>query len=116
MRGPFLFAAGADESTPVHVAVVLSADGVRAVVAATTRDRLFAGLADYVARAAADRLWPADARRTRTLLAVGANEAAVAHYFDSVGERWDKEWLELRALELLVPVDGAVAVNAGQLS
>jgi hypothetical protein len=116
MRGPFLFAASDDESTPVHVAVVLATDGVRAIVAATTRDRLFAGLADYVARAAADRLWPADARRTQTLLAVGAHEAAVAHYFASVGARWDEEWLELRVLELLDPRAGAVAVNAGQLS
>jgi hypothetical protein len=75
-----------------HVAVVLAADGVRFVASGHSRDALRARLAEYVA-SNAERLWSADEARVRRLLALGDADAAVAHYFATVGARWDEEWL-----------------------
>jgi hypothetical protein len=75
-----------------HVAVVLAADGVRFVASGHSRDALRAQLAEYVA-SNVERLWAADGTRVRRLLARGDADAAVAHYFATVGSRWDEEWL-----------------------
>ena len=84
----------------MHVAVVYVLNEVRYVTAAPTRAALAVRLADYVCRHAGDQLWPDDARRLRRLLAARRFEAAVEHYFASVGGRWDEERLVIEAVEL----------------
>lgn len=77
----------------LFVAVVHSADSIRFVAAATSREALVRQLAAHVWRSGQDELWADDAARVRALLARGEAEAAVEHYFATVGERWDAEWL-----------------------
>jgi len=75
------------------VAVVHTVDSVRFVVTSTCRQELLQELSRYACENALDRLWPEDAAHVAALVAAGAPEAAIAHYFDTVGQRWDAEWL-----------------------
>jgi hypothetical protein len=75
-------------------AVVHADDGVRFVASAATADALAAELAAYVSERCDDVLWPAVAQRVRSLLDRSDFEAAVAIYFENVGDRWDTERLE----------------------
>jgi len=75
------------------VAVVHTADAVRLVATAASRGELVRRLAGHVRRCGPDELWAGDWARARALLGGGELEAAVAHYFAKVGQRWDKEWL-----------------------
>lgn len=84
----------------LHVAVVYGPSGLRHVTAAESRAALAVRLADYVRQHAGDQLWPVDARRLRRLLAARRFEAAVEHYFASVGGRWDEERLLIETVEL----------------
>lgn len=90
----------------LHVAVVYGLNEVRYVTAAATRAALASRLADYVRRHAGRQLWPGDARRLRRLLAARRFEAAVEHYFASVGGRWDEERLVVEAVDV-DPMPGA---------
>ena len=82
----------------VHVAIVSARDGVRLVAACRTERELLRRLARYVIHHATWQLWPADARRVRSLVARGALVAAIDCYFARVGERWDDERLLRLAL------------------
>jgi hypothetical protein len=84
----------------LHVAVVYGPSDVRHVTAAESRAALTVRLADYARRHAGNQLWPVDARRLRRLLAARRFEAAVEHYFASVGGRWDEEWLVIKTVDL----------------
>jgi hypothetical protein len=84
----------------LHVAVVYVLNEVRYVTAAATRAALAVRLAAYVRRHAGAQLWPDDARRLRRLLAARRFEAAVEHYFASVGDRWDEERLVIEAVDM----------------
>ena len=77
----------------LFVAVVHTIDTVRFVAVSTLRAELLRQLAHYAAQRGPDALRAADADRLRALLADGEPEAAVAHYFATVGQRWDEEWL-----------------------
>jgi hypothetical protein len=97
----------ADDAAPredggglLHVAVVCGPNDVRYVTAAESRAALAVRLAGYVRRHAGNQLWPDDARRLRRLLAARRFEAAVEHYFASVGGRWDEERLVIKTVEL----------------
>ena len=89
-----------DDGRFLHVAVVYGLSDVRYVTAAESRAALAVRLADYVSRHAGDQLWPGDARLIRRLLAARRFEAAVEHYFSSVGGRWDEERLVIEAVNL----------------
>jgi hypothetical protein len=84
----------------LHVAVVYGPNDVRCVTAAESRTALAVRLADYVRRHAGNQLWPDDARRLRRLLAARRFEAAVEHYFASVGGRWDEERLVIETVDV----------------
>jgi len=84
----------------LHVAVVYGVNDVRHIAAAESRAALAVKLADYARRNAVNQLWPGDARRLLRLLAAGRFEAAVEHYFASVGGRWDEERLVIEAVGL----------------
>jgi len=75
------------------VAVVHTVDTVRLVVASTCREELVRRLAGHAWRCGPDELWAEDAARVHALVADGELEAAIGHYFATVGRRWDKEWL-----------------------
>jgi hypothetical protein len=77
----------------LFIAVVHAIDTVHFVAASTTRGELLRQLADYTWRRGQHALWADDVARLRALLADGASEAAIAHYFAAVGQRWDAEWL-----------------------
>lgn len=97
----------------VHVAVVLDDGGVRLMHVAATRAALMERVVAYVAeQEPAGRLWPPDASRLATLLAAGEVDAAVDHYFESAGRRWDGERLMVQALELDRTDDGDRQVQA----
>jgi len=82
------------------IAVVHTTDRVRFTAASSGRDDLVRQLAGYVRRRAADELWADDEARVRSLLVAGKREAAITHYFATVGQRWDKEWLVTSNLEI----------------
>ena len=84
----------------LHVAVVYGPNDVRYVTAAESRAALAVRLADYVRRHAGSQLWPGDARRMRRLLTARRFEAAVEHYFASVGGRWDEERLLIETVNM----------------
>jgi hypothetical protein len=90
---------GAAGRGALHVALVYAPDGVRLAVACRTAGALARRLSRYVLEHATHQLWPDDAERVRLLAKRGKLEAAVAHYFARVGERWDEERLvKVRAL------------------
>ena len=83
--------------TPL-TATVVAADGVRFVAAAFAPDDLTAQIAAYVRARCAFALWPEDGHEVRRLLDSGRSYAAIALYFDRVGERWDHERLDIQGL------------------
>jgi hypothetical protein len=81
------------------IAVVHALDGVRFATTGGSREAVMIRLARYV-RERCDDVLSADAGgRVRALLAVGNLTAAIAVYFERVGERWDDERLELFTAE-----------------
>src|SRR5215207_1395844 len=72
----------------LFVAVVHTADTVRLVAASSSRAELVRQLAEHVWRCGPDELWAEDAARVQALVAGGELEAAIAHYFATVGQRW----------------------------
>lgn len=102
-----------DDAPSLLVAVVHTRDAVRFVTATTVRAELVRRLAGYVAERAPTTLHEADAARLDALLAGGEAEAAVAHYFDTVGRRWDEEWLVTTDVDgRMIPPSGASAIAA----
>jgi hypothetical protein len=79
--------------TVQFTAVVHAADGVRFVVAMTNQSALFERLSQYVLANVEHQLWPRDCIAVIDMLRRGEFEAAVEHYFNCVGSRWDAEWL-----------------------
>jgi hypothetical protein len=81
------------------VAVVLSLDGARFTASATSGAELTEHVARYVRDNVEFQLWPAGAREVRALLDDGKLEPAIERYFALVGERWDREWLVVTAVD-----------------
>jgi len=81
-------------------AVVHAVDGVRFVASAASPEHLVAQIAGYVAERCEFVLWPRIAAEVRGLIETANHSAAIALYFDHVGERWDEERLELDGLSL----------------
>ena len=79
-------------------AVVHAADGVRFVAAAASPSALAAQVVDYVRERCDDTLWPAAAIAVHKLIDNNRPYAAIALYFENVGQRWDEERLELGGL------------------
>src|SRR5262245_42589925 len=84
---------GARVSAEMVVAVVHGVGAVCFLAVAPSAERVMHEVADYVRSNAPDVLWARDAWRVRALLDAGETLAAVNHYFETVGQRWDKEWL-----------------------
>ena len=82
----------------VMMAVVHTRDRVRFTAFASRRDELIERIARYVRESAADVLWAHDAASVRDFLAAGDLDAAITHYFATVGRRWDEEWLVTAAI------------------
>ena len=94
---------------PLHLALILAADGPRLLTAAPTRPALLERVAGYVARYAPHQLWPDDAAYVFTLLDGGHHERAIRHYFDA-DRRWDREELQLSIVEV---DEAAATASAG---
>lgn len=77
----------------LHAAVVHAAGRICLLTAAPSRSLLAERLAAYVCEQAPIQLRSFDAGRVAALAASGQHEGAVAHYFGSVGEKWDEERL-----------------------
>ena len=87
-----------DRHTVGFIAVVHTPDSVSFATTAGTRSALIERIAEYVRRAADDRLTPNGAKQVQSLLANGHLERGIEQYFRLVGERWDDEWLVTAAL------------------
>src|SRR5262245_13712785 len=81
-------------------AVVHAVDGVRFVATAASPEHLVAQIVGYVAERCEFVLWPRIAAQVRSLIDTAHHSAAIALYFDHVGDRWDEERLELDGLVL----------------
>jgi hypothetical protein len=81
-------------------AVVHAVDGVRFVATAPSPEHLVSQIAGYVAERCEFVLWPRIAAEVRGLIETANHSAAIALYFDHVGERWDDEHLDLGGLSL----------------
>jgi hypothetical protein len=79
----------------IHVAAVFSAGGVHFLAAAPTSEELMSQIGSYVEGQADLLLHGEDARRVRALLTAGECAEGVRLYFESVGERWEREYLRL---------------------
>lgn len=84
--------------TPQYTAQVRAADGVRFSASADCPDVLSAQLVGYIRARCDDVLWPGDADAVRALIVANAHDAAIALYFERVGDRWDEESLEVGGL------------------
>jgi hypothetical protein len=67
------------------------------VTSARSADEIAVGLVTYVRARCDDVFWPAAARQVREFMDAQQWHAAIATYFDHVGDRWDEERLELLA-------------------
>ena len=83
--------------TPLS-ATISTADGIRFVAAAYSPDDLIAQIAGYIQTRCAHALWPEDGTKVQRLLDSGRPYAAIALYFDRVGDRWDHERLDIQGL------------------
>jgi hypothetical protein len=78
-----------------YIAIVHASDGVRFVTSARSADQIAVRLVHYVCARCDHVLWPPAARQVRELIDARQWQAAIATYFDQVGDRWDEEQLEL---------------------
>ena len=78
-----------------YTAQVRAPDGVRFSATADCPDTLSSLLVDYIDERCEHVLWPDDAREVRALISRNRRDAAIALYFERVGQRWDEESLEL---------------------
>lgn len=79
--------------TSLFVAIVHKPGAVELIAVSSRREAVLCRLAQYVYERAAHTLWASDAARVESLLASNEQQAAVDHYFATVGQRWDSEWL-----------------------
>lgn len=80
-------------------ATVHARDGVRFVARAECPTQLCALIIDYIRERCDHVLWSATAADVRTLIADDKPHAAIAVYFNHVGERWDEEWLRFDGID-----------------
>lgn len=92
-RDPSSAEIGRSATDILHAAVVHAAGRICFLTAAPSRSLLAARLAAYVSEQAPIQLRALDAGRVAELVGEGRHEQAVAHYFRSVGEKWDEERL-----------------------
>lgn len=92
-RDPFPAEMPGTATSTLHAAVVHAAGRICFLTAAPSRSQLAERLAAYVCEQAPIQLRSLDAERVAELAASGRHEQAVAHYFESVGEKWDEERL-----------------------
>lgn len=81
------------------VAIVHSTDGVH-LVTTGPEDAALAEVGEYVRCRAEYQLWSEDAAQLSWLLEQGRVKDAVELYFERVGERWDREYLVVRPVDL----------------
>jgi len=79
----------------LHYAIVSGPDGIHFAASGPSEDKMFAGLVRYIRQRCGFTLWPRDANEVIASLDAGRTADAIALYFDRVGERWDREYLEL---------------------
>ena len=79
----------------LHYAIVSGPDGIHFAATGVDEDKMFAGLVRYIKQRCGFTLWPRDAREVLTLLDEGQLTDAIDMYFDRVGDRWDREYLEI---------------------
>ncbi len=79
----------------LHYAIVSGADGIHFAASGADEDKMIGGLVRYLRQRCGFTLWPQDASEVIALLDAGQMTDAIALYFDRVGDRWDREYLEL---------------------
>lgn len=79
----------------LHYAIVSGPDGIHFAAAGPDEAKMFAGLIRYIEQRCGFTLWPRDAREVLAMLDAGRMADAIETYFDRVGDRWDREYLEI---------------------
>jgi len=79
----------------LHYAIVSGPDGIHFAAAGADEDKMFAGLVRYIKQRCGFTLWPPDAKEVTALIDGGQTAEAIELYFNRVGDRWDREYLEL---------------------
>jgi hypothetical protein len=88
--------------TSLFIAIVHRPETVELIAVSSCQEGVLCRLAQYVYERAPHTLWVSDAARVESLLDSNEKQAAIDHYFATVGQRWDKEWLVTRRT---LPVD-----------
>jgi hypothetical protein len=102
--------------TPAHTMYVGIIHGVRSidfVAAAENRPGMLGRIAEYVRGQADVQLYGPDARLLDALLQREGVEAAIRFYFERVGEKWDRQWLEVVRVPVALDASAAWAKRAG---
>jgi hypothetical protein len=97
-------ATGVDQG--LHYAIVSGPDGIHFAASGPDENKMFAGLVRYIQQRCGFTLWPRDAGTVMTLLDAGRIADAIELYFDRVGDRWDREYLELVSPTKATPTVG----------
>lgn len=79
----------------LHYAIVSGPDGMHFAASGADEDKMFACLVRYIKQRCGFTLWPRDANAVISLVEAGRMTDAIEMYFDRVGDRWDREYLEL---------------------
>ena len=83
-----------ERQTPL-TAIVHAADGIRFVASANCPADVANQVGGYIRARCDFALWPSVAAEVKALLDDDHPYAAIALYFDRVGERWDDERLDI---------------------
>jgi hypothetical protein len=97
----------------LHVGIVHGVRRIHFVAAGESRTALLRGMAEYVATQVELQLYPEDAREINLLLDDGALEEAVRLYFERIGARWDREWLEGATVAVFTGAQHGMTPNPG---
>jgi hypothetical protein len=76
---------------------------VHFVAVAETRAALHGRIAEYIRSHADTQLYAEDARIVSQLLERAEVQRAIRYYFDRVGDRWDREWLNEATVDMAAP-------------
>jgi hypothetical protein len=107
--------AGADGTSArtLYVGIIHGVRSIHFVAAAENQPGMLGRIAEYVRAQADVQLYGSDARLLDALLQGEGVESAIRFYFERVGEKWDRQWLEVVRVPVALDASAAWANPAG---